>query len=186
MSDTDLSDYALRVSDLRQNRETSINLRPTSDEMKEIANDLDLLGLRKLSFSGFLIGEGKDGWRLEGKLGATVTQPCVVTLEPVVTRLDESVLRRFVREMPEQESVGSSDEVETLEDDSLEQLGTHIDPYMVMTEALALALPFYPRREGADLGEAVFTKPGETPLQDKDTKPFAGLAELRDKLKKEP
>lgn len=68
------------------------------------------------------------------------------------------------------------------EDDSVEPLPDVIDVGVVATEALALALPLYPRAEGAELGEAVFTAPGEAPLRDGDLKPFAGLAALKDRL----
>jgi len=54
-----------------------------------------------------------------------------------------------------------------------------IDPAAVMIEALALAMPLYPRAEGADLGEAVHAEPGVTPMRDADARPFAGL---RDRL----
>jgi uncharacterized metal-binding protein YceD (DUF177 family) len=52
-----------------------------------------------------------------------------------------------------------------------------------LAEALALALPLYPRAPGAELGEAAFTEPGKPVLRDEDARPFAGLAHLRDKLK---
>ena len=51
-------------------------------------------------------------------------------------------------------------------------------------EALALALPDFPRAEGVELGPAVFTEPGATPMTDEAAKPLAGLADLRDRLKK--
>jgi len=47
-----------------------------------------------------------------------------------------------------------------------------------MAEALALALPLYPRAPDADLGEAVFTTPGQAPMTHEAAKPFAGLADL--------
>ncbi|MGB1722615.1 MAG: DUF177 domain-containing protein, partial [Paracoccaceae bacterium] len=39
-----------------------------------------------------------------------------------------------------------------------------------------------PRAHGADLGEAVFTEPGKAAMRDEDTRPFAGLAALREQL----
>ena len=49
-----------------------------------------------------------------------------------------------------------------------------------------LTLPEYPRAEGAQLGEAVYTKPGHAPMKDEDARPFAGLASLKDQLKFDP
>ncbi|MGE4328055.1 MAG: DUF177 domain-containing protein, partial [Pseudodonghicola sp.] len=77
-------------------------------------------------------------------------------------------------------------EVEMPEDDTVEPLGTVIDPEAVMIEALELALPLYPRSESAELGEAVFTEPGKQAMRDEDTRPFAALASLRDAAKDKP
>jgi hypothetical protein len=44
--------------------------------------------VRKLRFIGTLEPEGAQDWRLTADLGATVVQPCVVTLAPVTTRLE--------------------------------------------------------------------------------------------------
>ena len=52
--------------------------------------------------------------------------------------------------------------------------------------ALVLALPEYPRSEGAELGEAIFTEAGLAPMKDEDARPFAGLAALKDQLKPDP
>lgn len=170
---------AFRVADLPQNRPTQFDLRPQEAERKALAQDLELLGLRKLRFHGEIRASGKRDWNLKGALGATVVQPCVVTLDPVTTRLDVPVERLFSAEYE------SADEPESEmpEDDNTEPLESHIDPHQIMIEALALALPLYPRTEGAELGEAVFTKPGETAMRDEDARPFAGLSGLRDSLK---
>ena len=143
-----------------------------------IAERLDLLGLKKLRFTGRLIAEGKTDWRLEATLGATVTQPCAVTLEPVTTRIDQPVTRRYMADLPEI----AEDEAEIPEDDSIDPLPDRLDLMEVMEEALALALPLYPRAGDAALGEAIYAPPGVQPMTDDDAKPLAGLAALRDKL----
>ncbi|WP_170429019.1 YceD family protein [Ruegeria arenilitoris] len=172
---------SLRVADLPQNAATPFDLRPDSKALEAIRNDLGLLGLRKLSFVGDVRAQGKRDWALNGKLGATVIQPCVVTLEPVTTRIDIPVTRVFVADWVDPEEP----EFEIPEDDETEQLGAEIDPALVMVEALSLALPQYPRIEGAELGPADFTEPGKQAMTDEDVKPFAGLAGLRDAMKKD-
>lgn len=169
------------VSDLSNAAPTPFETQPDADARAELADALGLLALRKLRFSGTIAAEGKRDWRLDGKLGATVVQPCVVTLDPVTTRIDVPVTRRFLAEMP-QGAEGDEGEIEMAEDDSIEPLPRVIDVSAVMAEALALHLPLYPRASGADLGEAVFTEPGLAPMRDEDAKPFAGLAGLRDTL----
>jgi uncharacterized metal-binding protein YceD (DUF177 family) len=109
-----------------------------------------------------------------------VVQPCVVTLAPVTTRIEEDVERRFLADPPPM----PEGEVEMPGDESAEPLPDVIDLGAVLAEALALALPDYPRAEGAALEEAQFAAPGTRPMSDDDAKPFAGLAGLRDDLDK--
>lgn len=154
-------------------------LIPNADICTQIAARLDLLALRKLRFTGTLRPEGKKDWLLEAQLGATVVQPCVVTLAPVTTRIEEPLHRRYLAEMP---ALPDGEEVEMPEDDSAEPLPVTLDLSDVMEEALALALPQYPRADEAELGEAVYTEPGAQPLREADVKPFAGLAELKKRM----
>ena len=171
----------LRVADLPQNAPTPFELRPNAEALEAIRNDLDLLGLRKLSFVGDVQAQGKRDWALTAKLGATVVQSCVVTLEPVTTRIDVAVTRVYVADWVEPDEP----EYEIPQDDETEPLGPEIDPAQVMVEALELALPEYPRKADAELGSSNYTEPGKQAMTDDDAKPFAGLAELRDALKKD-
>ena len=173
---------AYRVSKLSAGRPTNFEIRPDKPHMEAIAAELGLDGLRKLSFIGEIRSEGKQDWRLDAMLGATVVQSCVVTLDPVTTRLDTPVKRQFIHDMPDRIT---EDDVEMPEDDTLEPLGDVIDPTAVMTEALALALPDYPRSNDAQLGQTEFMPPDAEPIGDEDTKPFAALAALKDKFDKD-
>jgi uncharacterized metal-binding protein YceD (DUF177 family) len=169
----------LPLARLPRGSDRSFDIVPDAEARARLAADLDLSGLRKLRFSGRLVPEGARDWRLEAQLGATVVQPCVVTAEPVTTRIDEPVLRRYLTDMDEPEG----DEVEMPEDDTAEPLPATLDLSAIMAEALALALPLYPRAAGAALHGAVFAPPGIAPLTDEEAKPLAGLAALRDRLK---
>jgi len=108
-----------------------------------------------------------------------VVQDCVVTLDPVTTRIDQKVRRQYMASYEEPEDA----EAEMTEDETIEPLGSSIDPYEVMIEALTLAIPAYPRKEGQELGEAVFAEPGVKPMRDEDTRPFAALSALKEQLK---
>ncbi len=169
----------LRVSELAQNRPNPFDLTLPDDRRAALAADLGLLGLRKVRLSGALTAEGRRDWRLTARLGATVVQPCVVTLDPVTTRIEADIARLYTVSFTEPEDT----EAEMPEDDSVEPLPETIDLAAVLAEALALNLPLYPHADGADLGEAVYTEPGKTPMRDEDARPFAGLADLRDQLK---
>ena len=154
-----------RVTDLSQRRATSFALSPDAGARAALAEELGLSALRKLTFEGSIDPMGARDWRLTGRLGATVVQPCVVTLEPVTTRIDAEVARTYLAEILSSSGISTSSPAGA-----------------VMAEALALAVPLYPRADGVELGDAVFAGPGVTPLSDEAAKPFAGLAALRDKL----
>lgn len=172
----------IRLGDLPTTRATPVRIEPDPAELAAMAADLGLSALRKVRLEGELRPRGRRDWDLHAHLGATVVQPCVVTLAPVTTRIEEEVERRFRAELPEPPPGA---EIEMPEDDTLEPLPETLDLSRVLAEALALAVPEYPRAEGASLGEAVYTEPGHAPLTDEAAKPFAGLAQLRDKLKPE-
>lgn len=171
----------LRVSGLRNTQPTRFRLEPDADARTALAEALDVQSVKKLRFEGELTPKGRAGWELTATLGATVVQSCIVTLEPVTTRIDTQVLRRFVP-AEQLDSFEAGSEIEMPEDDDTEELGDVIDLEQVMTEALSLALPDFPRKDGVQMDDAQFTEDGVTPLTDEDTKPFAGLAALREKM----
>ena len=167
----------VRLADLSARDGASFQLSPDDAALKALAVDLGVRSIRKMVFEGRLEPFGAADWRLTGHLGATAQQESVVSLEPVTTRVEEDVLREYLAHYEEPEG----EEVEVPESDA-EPLPAMLDLMVVATEALAVALPDYPRAEGETLGEAVFTEPGQAPMTDEDAKPFAGLAALRDKL----
>jgi uncharacterized metal-binding protein YceD (DUF177 family) len=169
----------LRLADLSERRPTAFLIEADAGERARLAAELGLSALRKLRLEGELRPRGKRDWDLAGRLGATVVQPCVVTLEPVTTRIEEAVARSFVADHP---APPPGAEVEMPEDDTVEPLPDTLDLGRVMAEALTLAIPLYPRSDGAGFDAAVFTEPGQTAMSDEAAKPFAGLARLRDRL----
>lgn len=172
------SPHAFRVADLQRRQRATFDLRPDPGSLETLAHELGLLGLRKLTFSGEVLQHDREDWRLDATLGATVVQPCGITLEPVTTRIDTKVTRVYQSDFVQIDAP----EVEMPEDDTVEALGDWIDPEAVMREALMLALPLYPRAPGAALGQAIYTEPGKAPMADEDARPFAGLAALRSRL----
>lgn len=169
-----------RAADLPTKRETPVRLVADHPQRAELAQALGVTQIKKLSFEGKLRAAGKTDWTLTGNLGATVVQPCVVTLDPVTTRIDEPVLRQYISDWQDPDDP----EAEMPEDDSSEPLAETIDAMAAITEALSLAIPAYPRTEGAELGAIVHAEPGVEPLNEETVKPFASLAALKDKMEK--
>lgn len=175
---TDRSINRIRTAELTGNRRRAFELAPDAPDRAALADDLGLLTLTQVRFSGELRPHGRSDVALDGRLQAAGDQACVVTLAPVPFALDVRVGRIYVADMPDPDG----DEVEMPADDSREPLPEAVDLEAVMVEALALALPDYPRAPGAELGQAVFTEPGTEPLTDEALRPFAGLAALKGKL----
>lgn len=170
----DVPNLPFKVAAIAGRTSTHVRFHPSAPERQAIADALGLIGLPAMTFDGDIRPAGKRDMVLEGKLTATVVQPCSISLEPVTTKIADPVRRHFIADykLPE------ADELEMPEDDSTEALGEVIDAAAVAIEALALALPLYPRAPGVELGEAVFTEPGREPLREGDLKPFAALAGL--------
>ncbi|WP_417253120.1 YceD family protein [Celeribacter sp.] len=171
----------LRLRDLSDAHAHPFRLVPTSEDLEEMAATLGLSSVKKLSFEGKMIPVGKRDWRLEGKLGATVVQPCVATLAPVTTRIDADVTRSYLAQLKED---SEEEEIEMPADDT-EPLPVALLLSTVAQEELALAAPDYPRVEGAELAVTQFTESGKEAMTDEDLKPFASLKTLRDKLQKD-
>lgn len=167
MSPNPRSQSRYRVAQLNPRQPTAFALAPDAEARAVIAAELGLLALPALRFSGEIRPAPSDAWEVTGRMQAKISQPCVLTLAPVKASLDEPVHRLFsphadAPEAPEAE----------MGDEDLEPLGAFIDIEAIMVEALTLALPLYPRAEGAELAAEE-----ETP-EEEGRKPFAGLADL--------
>lgn len=162
----------LRLAALPRGRAHPVHLRPDAAARAAVAEDLGILAVRKLDFAGTLEPEGRTGWRLAARLGATVVQACIVTGAPVTTRIDADILRRWLPDAAEPEAA----EAELPEDVTIEPLRPQVDAGEVMREELSLALPDWPRAEGAALPDGA--EPAE-PVPDDRPNPFAALAALR-------
>lgn len=123
----------------------------------------------------------KHGLTLECRFEAHLTQSCVVTLDPVPQRIDESFTRRWLPEHliePEGGTDGREILVEAEGDDAPEPMdGGSIDIGEAVAEALALAIEPYPRRP-----DAAYNAPPEVPaaVAEERPNPFAALEKLKE------
>lgn len=173
-SSPDLPTMTFRVATIAGRNSTHVKFVPDVAARRAIADTLGLLELPQMIFDGEIRSSGKRDMVLTGKLTALAVQPCSITLQPVKTKITETVTRKFLADY----EVPTGEEVEIPEDDTIEPLGELIDAAAVAIEALALALPLYPRATGVELGEVAAAPPDAEPLRDADLKPFAGLAKL--------
>lgn len=168
-----------RVIDLARLRDVTgfaFDIAPDGPEAEAVARLMGARSVRKMRFQGALTPLPAAGWRLEGRLGATAIQTCVISLDPVTTRIEQPVRRTW---LPSSEPLPAEIVLVPGEDeDEVEPLGPSIDLGLVAIEVLALALPDYPRKPGAAI-------PAEFQAQADDVdrpNPFAALAALKDRL----
>lgn len=140
----------LKVDEIRDG--ASGEIAATEPELGSIAKMLDLVALDRLTFAYRLDRRGGGRLLLTGTLAASVTQTCVITLEPVEARLEVPVEAEFwpaellppasARTAADPGGTGLTDWPEVIRDG-------RIDLGPVVYETLATALDPYPKREGA-------------------------------------
>ncbi|MFB2532445.1 DUF177 domain-containing protein [Paracoccus sp. p4-l81] len=161
----------LRVAHLDGRNPTPFDVAPDADQRAALAEWAGISAIPALRMQGQIAPAGRDDWQLTARLTGRVVQPCVITLAPVTSPISDDIRRRYSPHVTTPEG----DEVEMPEDDTLEPLGPTIDLGLVLVEALELALPLYPRAEGANFEAPVDADPSE---DDPAPKPFAVLADL--------
>ena len=167
-----------RVATLSPRKATRFDLVASATQRAALALELGLSRVDSLGFKGEIQPKGKHDYVIVADLNARITQPCSISLAPVKTEITETVRRVYLADF----AVPEGDEQEMTADETIDPLSEVIDVGLVATEALALAIPLYPRAPGAQLGPSSFAEPGVVPLDDADLKPFASLAGLKARL----
>ena len=184
MPKSEISDKIIKFANLNTVRTNSFHWKSDAIDNSKIAKQLDLLSVEKIDFKGKISAHGKKKWLLSGKLGATALQQCVVTLEAVKCRIDEKIKRIYipVEEIPSLEKDDGRD-VELELDENLEPLTNSLDLSTIALEALALALPDYPRSNNAEYVTRSIGIDDQIVEEENIQNPFAILNTLKEKLK---
>lgn len=140
-------------------------------ERRQIAEALDLVAIDRLSAEVSVKPWRREGVRVSGTVRAAVSQPCVVTLEPVPGTVEEAFTLRLDPEASEAATVDidpdSEDPPERLESDV-------VDIGAIVLEHFVLGLDPYPRAEGVAFE-------GHIEDDEPETSPFAALKTLKDR-----
>ena len=146
----------------------------TPAELAVAAKLLDLPDCRNLSIDFELkpmAGRAPGNFRLLAQFKASVVQSCIVTLEPVASKIDERLDIELRPESAEADGVvDSGDLLSTAETDTYAE--GRIDFGRLAFELLSVSLDPYPRKAGAEFAEDA--NAGKTEMS-----PFAALAKLR-------
>lgn len=174
-------DPKLELRHLLQNQGVNINLDFSESLIFSVVQQLGLIKLQKVSFVGTILPLDKGDWVLSSKLGASIEQPCSLTLLPVRTRIETQVTRIFRKSLLP--LLKTTPVNEFISDDNDEQLYQVIDIFAIFCEALSLEIPDYPRTENVEATIIDYGPPGTEALTDDTVKPFAILAGLKGKMK---
>lgn len=174
--------YPVRVGHVSANPVT-VKMEAGPAEMKALAELWKVLDVRSLKAEMQVTRWKKDGIRIKGRVKAEIEQACVVTLEPVPSRIDEPFEQVFVPEGSKLARIVLSDTAEMVLDpegpDAPETFtGDTIDAGEVVAEAVALAIDPYPRKKGVDFDEQVQDEPSQ---EWERPSPFAALKDWKKK-----
>ena len=164
----------LEIAGLSEESSNRFRYTPGKAILKELAADISAVAIVKLAFSGEIRAVTPGEWRLQGHLGATVTQQCVVSLDKVKTRISVPVERRYLSDL---ERVYPAVDCAVPRDDSLELLTPEVDIYCLVREVMLLELPTYPRKDDAVVPDMAGNGTGTTD-DDLERRPFAVLSEF--------
>jgi hypothetical protein len=148
---------------------------PSESERQDIAARLGLTAVDSLSVKLHAV-KFRGGMRVTGQLEAGITQPSVVSLEPVTQQIAEPIDRIFLpgAEKPFAEAANAEIFVDLHGDDVPDHFaGPEADLSDLIVETLALAVDPYPRAPGESLDDL------QLPSEAVEDHPFSALKALK-------
>lgn len=178
----------INIEDIERQGHT-FSIEASARERKALAKRFSVLSIESLLARGTLVQcADHSRVRLRASLEAEVVQQCVVSLQPVVQRVDVEFSREYDRDTAHEWAGLGDAGGEIFLDLSSDELpepivGGAIDLGEAVAEQLALELDPFPRTTGAKLDELALAR-GETSGEIEPAHPFAALASVKAKLKK--
>jgi uncharacterized metal-binding protein YceD (DUF177 family) len=170
----------LSIADIPPDGKT-VRIIATAEERAALARDVGIPSIESLEAEILVKPWARTGFRMTGRVRASVTQDCVVTLEPFGQEVDEAVDVKFVppSEAAKYEPKRDEDGEILLDADAEDPPdvfeGATLDPGAVAEEYMVLGLDPYPRKPGV-----AFQPPEVAPAADTPpVSPFAALAKLK-------
>lgn len=157
--------------------EIRLDYLATAEECAALARRFGLTAITCLRALGGLRRMGGGQVRLRVTLEAEVSQTCVVTLDPVVNRIEEDLDILFETERRESAALDSAFDP-TADREPL--MGDSLDVGEIVAEELAVSLDPYPRKSGISLGIGP-SGPVARAEEKPQGGPFEALAALKQK-----
>jgi uncharacterized metal-binding protein YceD (DUF177 family) len=171
-----LTDASIRLDSMPASGR-DVHVAPPAEERAAVAARLGVTSVDALNVALHAV-KFRGGIRVTGRLTATVTQPSVVTLEPVVQTIVEPIDRIFLPGSDKPYAGPANAEVFVdLEGEDIPDHfeGPEADLSDLIVETLVLAVDLYPRAPGESLDDL-----GLAP-DPADDSPFAALKALKPK-----
>jgi uncharacterized metal-binding protein YceD (DUF177 family) len=167
----------LDVGGLEDGEEGRRHLEADADERAALSKRFGLLALDSLEADVAYVRHGRS-IDVHGRVTAELTQSCVVTLEPLASRIDEPFSVTFDPNLvPESEDVVELTPDELADEEDVQPLiGDVIDLGETVAECLGLAIEPYPRKAGSEIDPRYAQAPGAA---DPESGPFAVLKKLK-------
>lgn len=171
-----LDDASVRIDSMPATGR-DVHVVPEAEEREALAQLLGVTSVDSLDVTLHAV-RFRGGFRVTGRLTGQVTQPSVVTLDPVTQQLAEPIDRIFLPGGEKAFAAAANAEVFVdLDGDDLPDHfdGTEADLTDLIIETLGLAVDLYPRGTGESI-EDLGLKPEAA-----DESPFAALKALKPK-----
>ena len=160
-------------------------IRPDQAEMAMVAAACGVTAVHQLEADLLVRRWRRDGVEITGDIRASVEQPCVITLEPVLQHIDIRIKVLFVREdsrIARRQPVDTGELVLDPDGEDIPESfsGDTIDLWPVVVEWLGLEIDLFPKVAGAELPpELEGNGNGEDADDGRPPSPFAILKALK-------
>jgi hypothetical protein len=166
----------------------ALEISTSESERAALAKRFGFLALP--AFSARMTVDRKPGGQVvvEGRLKGRIVQACILSLDPVTQELDDAFRLVFAENVTEDLDPESGEALLNANGDAPEPLmGNMLDVGEIAAEQLSLTAEPYPRRPGVKLEDVLpKTKGGARRAAPEPRRhPFAGLAALRDKSRRD-
>jgi hypothetical protein len=151
-----------------------VEIEASEETRAALAKPAGVDAVERLTARFDLTRRGRDGLHVTGTVTGTVRQSCVVTLEPVISQIEEPIDVDFAPSRGERAAPTEIDLAAVVSEEPEPLIGNAVDLGLLATEFLILGIDPYPRKP-----EAAFEAPA--PADDSAAHPFAGLAALQKK-----
>lgn len=168
--------HPISVDDVPQAGVT-VKFSADESECKALADVYDIAAVNSLEAVLMVKPWRRDGLSVRGTVVASITQPCVVTLEPLVQQVEEEIDLHFQPSMRIR-SQGKEISIDPVGDDPPDVFdGESLDLGAIAAEHVALGIDLFPRAPGARFD--LEADEGDDEEEEAEPSPFAVLEQLK-------